>query len=151
MLNGGAISWASRKIKVVAVSSFESEWYSASICGLEIKAMRRLLEEMGYNQHEPTSLFEDNAACIYSSEADRPMNPCSKHIDIRVFKLKEFVSEGTLQLVKVPSARQVADNLTKPLGYEGVEMARGIMSGEESAHAARVHASRGRALFGYMF
>jgi hypothetical protein len=104
MLNGGAVSWSSRKIKVVAISSFESEWYSASICGCEVKAMRRLLEEVGFNQTEPTTLLEDNAACIYSSDADKPMNPCSKHIDI----LKEFVKEATLKLIKVASERQVA-------------------------------------------
>lgn len=151
MLNGGAVSWSSRKIKVVAISSFESEWYSASIAGCEVKAMRRLLEEIGFEQKEPTTLFEDNASCIYSSEVDRPMNPCSKHIDIRVFKLKEFVQEGTLKLVKVASVRQVADNLTKPLPKEGVEMARSIMSGEESAREARARAARTRAYFGFMF
>jgi hypothetical protein len=151
MLNGGAVSWSSRKIKVVAISSFESEWYSASIAGCEVKAMRRLLEEIGFDQKEPTTLFEDNASCIYSSEADRPMNPCSKHIDIRVFKLKEFVQEGTLKLVKVASVRQVADNLTKALHREGVDMARAIMSGEEAAREARARAARTRAYFGFMF
>ena len=152
MLNGGAISWSSRKIKVVAISSFESEWYSASICGCEVKAMRRLLEEMGYPQSAPTTLFEDNAACIYSSEADRPMNPCSKHIDIRVFKLKEFVQEGTLKLVKVATERQMADNLTKPLHKIGVDMARAVMSGEEAVRQARARAtSSSRTLFGFAY
>jgi hypothetical protein len=110
-----------------------------------------LLHWIGYNQPVPTTLLEDSAACIYSSEADRPMNPCSKHIDIRVFKLKEFVSEGILKLVKVASVCQVADNLTKPLHKEGVEMARGIMSGEEAAHLARVRAGKMRALFCYSY
>ena len=147
MLNGGAVSWSSRKIKVVAISSFESEWYSASICGCEVKAMRRMLEEIGFRQGEPTPVFEDNAACIYSSEADRPMNPCSKHIDIRVFKLKEFVQEGTLKLVKISSERQVADNLTKPLHKVGIEMARAVMSGEEAARDARARAARARTFY----
>ena len=151
LLNGGAVSWSSRKIKVVAISSFESEWYSASIAGCEVQSMRRLLEEMGFEQREPTKLFEDNAGCIYSSEADRPMNPCSKHIDTRIFKLKEFVQEGTLKLVKVSSQRQVADNLTKPLHKVGVEMARAIMSGEEAAREARARAARSRAFFGFAY
>jgi hypothetical protein len=41
MLGGAAISWSSRKIKVVAISSFESEWYSASICGCKVTVVRR--------------------------------------------------------------------------------------------------------------
>ena len=72
------------------------------------------------------------------------MNPCSKHINIRVFKLKEFVQEGTLKLVKVASERQVADNLTKALHKVGVDMARSIMSGEEAAREARARAARTR-------
>jgi hypothetical protein len=32
MLNSGATSWASHKIKVKLLSSLESEWYRASIC-----------------------------------------------------------------------------------------------------------------------
>jgi hypothetical protein len=132
MLGGAAISWSSRKIKVVAISSFESEWYSASICGCEVTVIRRLLEEIGFPQAKPTKVFEDNAACIYSSMDSKPMNPRSKHIDTRVFKLKEFVKDGILTLVKVESERQVADNMTKPLHKPGVTFARDVMSGAEA-------------------
>jgi hypothetical protein len=120
---------SSRKIKVVALSSFESEWYSASICGCEVTVIRRLLEEIGFPQDRPTAVFEDNAACIYSSMDDKPMNLRSKHI----FKLKEFVKDGIMTVVKVESEKQVADNLTKPLPKAGVMLARGIMSGSEAA------------------
>lgn len=100
MLNGGAVSWSSRKIKVVSISSFESEWYSASICGCEIAVLRRLMEEISFAQEGPTVLFEDNAACIHVATNQRSMNPRSKHIDVRVFKLKEFVEDGVLQLTR---------------------------------------------------
>jgi hypothetical protein len=133
MLNGGAISWSSRKIKVVAISSFESEWYSASICGCEIVVVRRLLEEIGRPQADPTVLFEDNAACVYTAtNFKRPMAPRSKHIDTRIFKLREFVEDGVLTLLKVDSASNVADCLTKALPRESVEMAREYMFGTYS-------------------
>lgn len=115
MLNGGPVSWSSRKIKVTSLSSFESEWYSASMCGCEVQVLRRTLEELGFVQDAPTVLFEDNAACIYSSDPDRPMNSRSKHIDTRVFKLRELVGDKVLQLVKISSGEQLADNLTKGL------------------------------------
>ena len=72
MLNGAAVSWASRKIKVVAISSFESEWYSASICRCKLVVMRRLLEEIGFKQDLPTNVFEDNTACIFSWRRTSP-------------------------------------------------------------------------------
>ena len=130
MLNGGAISWSSRKIKVVAISSFESEWYSASICGCEIVVVRRLLEEIGRKQDDPTALFEDNAACVYTAtNFSKPMAPRSKHIDTRIFKLREFVEEGVLTLLKVDSSSNIADCLTKALPRDAVEMARDYMFG----------------------
>jgi hypothetical protein len=129
MLNGGAISWSSSKIKVVSISSFESEWYSASIAGCEVVVMQRMLEEIGRAQSEPTVLFEDNSACILSSRTDQPMQPRSKHIDVRIFKLKEFVKDKELVLQKVGSIDNVADCLTKPLSKETVTAARRYMLG----------------------
>ncbi len=81
MLNRAAFHWASCKIKVVAVSSFESEWHSASVCAVEVTTMRRMLEELGFKQSSPTVLHEDNMACIYASSSDRDLTNRSKHIE----------------------------------------------------------------------
>jgi hypothetical protein len=138
MLNGAAISWSSRKIKVVAISSFESEWYSASIAGCEVVVLRRMLEEIGRPQVEPTVLFEDNSACILSSQKNQPMQPRSKHIDVRIFKLKEFVEDKVLMLQKVSSIDNVADCLTKPLSKETVNAARRYMLGGHREMGAEI-------------
>ena len=131
LLNGAAISWSSRKIKVVALSSFESEWYSASICGCEVVVVRRLLEEMQREQTKPTKIFEDNAACIQSATDTKGLGSRSRHIDTRMFKLREFVKDGILSLEKVCSAGNVADCLTKALPREQVELARDAMLGNK--------------------
>ena len=131
LLNGAAISWSSRKIKVVALSSFESEWYSASICGCEVVVVRRLLEEIERAQTKPTKVFEDNAACIFSANNTK-FGPRSRHIDIRKFKLRELVEEKVLTLEKVCSAGNVADCLTKALPREQVELARDAMMGNKT-------------------
>ena len=98
MLNNCQISWSSKKIKITSLSSFESEWYSASLCCCEVEALRSLLEDLGYGQTSQTVLYEDKAACIYSSDPDRPMNACSKYIDTRVHRLRDLVRDGVLQL-----------------------------------------------------
>ena len=129
MLNNGPISWSSKKIKVTCLSSFESEWYSASLCGCEVEALRRLLEDLGYGQSSPTVLYEDNAACIHASDPDRPMNARSKHIDTRVYRLRDLVRDGVLRLVKVATGDQMADGLTKALPAPAIALFRGIMGG----------------------
>ena len=105
MLNNCPISWSSKKIKATSLSSFESEWYSASLCCCEVEALCRLLEDLGYGQTSQTVLYEDNAACIYSSDPDRPMNAHSKHIDTLVYRLRDLVRDGD----------QMVDGLTKAL------------------------------------
>ncbi len=95
MLNGGAISWSSQKIKIIAVLSFESEWYSASICGCGVVVVRRLFEEIRRQQTDLMALFEDNTACVYmATDYNKRMAPRSKHIDTRIFKMQDFVEEG---------------------------------------------------------
>ena len=133
MLNGAAVSWASSKIKAVALSSFESEWYAASICGCEVEALRRTLEEVGYEQSTATTLYEDNAATIYSSDPERPMSQRSKHIDTRVYRLRDLVRDDILILDKVESHHQMADVLTKALAAEPVTAARRYLSGDPAA------------------
>ncbi len=129
MLNGGAISWSSKKIKVVAISSFESEWYSASIAACKAAVVRRLLQEMDRLQTKPTVVFEDNAACIYAATSQKPFGQRAKHIDTSLFKLREYVETQEIELQKVTSQSNVSDCLTKALSREQVEVARAVMLG----------------------
>lgn len=129
MLNGAAISWASRKIRTVALSSFESEWYSASTCACEVTVMQRMLEELGFPQDGPTTVYEDNMACIYASRNEKGLHSKAKHIDVRVHRLRQQVEAGDLTLVKIDTQWQVADNFTKSLPRAGVEMSRDVTSG----------------------
>ena len=78
----------------------------------------------------PTKIFEDNAACIHSANSKEQFGQRSRHIDTRIFKLREFVEEKTLTLEKVCSAGNVADCLTKSLPREQVELARDAMMGK---------------------
>ena len=122
ILNGAAITWASRKIKVVTIYSFKSEWYSASIAGCKVEVTRRLLEEIGGKQTQPTVMFEDNAARIYTAmNPHKPFGQQRKHIDTCVFKLRKHVGNGTLELKKICPAGNVAERLTKALPREQVE------------------------------
>ena len=87
MMNGGAISWQSARQHVTALSTAEAEYYAASVAGVEITYMRRILEEMGYSQHGPTVTYEDNMACIYMSRTS-VMYHKARHIDTRVYRLR---------------------------------------------------------------
>ena len=84
--------------------------------------MRRMLEELWFAQNKPTRLYEDNMACIYASDSDRDLSNRSKHIDTRVYSLRQLVEEGEVELYKIDTQEQVANNLTKPLRRYGLEL-----------------------------
>eukprot|EP00961_Rhodomonas_salina_P289671 3913911-Rhodomonas_salina.1 len=68
MMNGRAVSWQSKRHSVTALSSAESEYYAASVCGCDIIALRSVVTLMGYAQVALTPVTEDNVACIYMSK-----------------------------------------------------------------------------------
>ena len=112
LLNGAAVLWQSVRQQVVALSSAEAEYYATSVAGTDVHYLRRLLEELGHKQKHPTTLYEDNMACIVMSES-AAMYHKARHIDTRVYHLRELCKNGEMKLVKVESAKQTADSLTK--------------------------------------
>eukprot|EP00961_Rhodomonas_salina_P117782 1585155-Rhodomonas_salina.1 len=82
LLNGGAVSWQSVRQQVTALSSAEAEYYAASHAGADVTYVRRLMEELGYAQLEPTKMFEDNMACTFMSRSSASFHKV-RHIDTR--------------------------------------------------------------------
>ena len=114
MLCGAAISWASNRQAVVALSSSEAEFYAASASGCDVSYFRNILAQLGLEQKQPTIVFEDNWACIHLSR-NAVLHHKSKHIDVRVYHLRDLCKRGVMNLLKIGTESMVADTLTKPL------------------------------------
>ncbi len=74
-----------------------------------------LLESLGFKQKRPTPIYKDNTACI--EWGNNVIGGCeqAKHIDNRKQFAQEVIQNGAMLLVKVPTAQQMADILTKGL------------------------------------
>jgi hypothetical protein len=72
------------------------------------------MEEMGHEQQQPTVTWEDNVACIYMSRTS-VMYHKARHIDTRVYRLREMCRDGTMRLEKISTQEQTADIMTKGL------------------------------------
>ena len=113
-MNNGPISWKAKRQLCTTLSSAEAEFVAASVCGVEVIYLRNLLSDLGYEQTTPTTVFEDNAACILMSE--NPAHPDhSRHIDTRKWFLRDMVRDQMLKLVKCAGTQNVADAFTKSL------------------------------------
>ena len=83
MMNGGPISWKSRRQDNVSLSTSEAEFVAASQVGQEAIYLQQTLTDFGFHQNQATLLYEDNLACVAMSE-----NPVrrkfSRHVEPQV-------------------------------------------------------------------
>ena len=68
MMNGGPISWKSRRQDNVSLSTSETEFVAGTLTGQEAIYLRETLSDFGLSQTKDTLLYEDNLACVAMSE-----------------------------------------------------------------------------------
>ena len=111
---GGPIDWSSKLQSTVATSSANAELISAFNTSKNVFYVRQFLEELGYEQHRPTIVWEDNTACIAQSKNPVNHKRC-KHILIKYHYLRHLTASNIVRLEYIVTKNQIADALTKPL------------------------------------
>eukprot|EP00253_Pinus_taeda_P023555 PITA_23555 len=114
-MGSGAISWASRKQSIVALSISEAEYVAATVAVCQAIWMRRMLRSLCQEQTKGTVIFCDNGSAIALSK-NYVFHKRTKHIDRKFHYIRELVNNGEMVLKHCRTQEQVADILTKPLG-----------------------------------
>jgi hypothetical protein len=109
------IMWKSKMQKTTALSTAEVEYYSASAAGCEVLYLQALLDRLRFKQKKPTPIYEDNTACIEWGNNVIGRHERAKYIDIWKHFANEVIQNGAMRPIKVPTAQQMADILTKGL------------------------------------
>ena len=114
LMDGGAISWSSRKQELVTLSTAEAEYVAATHAAKEAIWLCKLIFELFPTLKAPTTLYCDNQAALRLATDDN-YHARTKHIDIRYHFIRHVVASGALQLVYCPTDDMTADILTKGL------------------------------------
>src|SRR6266853_2889749 len=114
LIDGGVVSWSSRKQELITLSTAEAEYVAATHAAKEALWLRRLLFELFPSLETPTILFCDNQAVLRLIEDDN-YRARTKHIDKRYHFIREVAQNGALQLIYCPTDNMAADILTKAL------------------------------------
>ena len=114
VLGTGAISWSSRKQKIITLSTTEAEFVAATACTCQAIWLRKILEELRFKQKGATIIFCDNNSAIKLSK-NPVLHGRRKNIDVKYYFLRDLNNEGTVDLRYCRSADQLADIFTKPL------------------------------------
>lgn len=112
---GGPISWCSKKQSTVAISSCEAEYLSLSEAVSQGLWISHVLQELGIKSEEKAFvLYCDNNSAIHTA-----LNPMlhgrMKHVNIKMHMIRDYVQQQQVILEYVPSEKNIADILTKPL------------------------------------
>jgi hypothetical protein len=114
LIDGGAVSWSSKKQSIIALSTTEVEYVAATHAAKEALWLRTFISQTFGSISGPITLHSDNQSAITLMK-DHQYHARTKHIDIRFHFIRWIVEEGRITLVYCPTDKMVADTLTKAL------------------------------------
>ena len=88
MLNGDPIAYGSKQQSCTALSSCEAETVAMSVAASIIIPLRSVLDEFGFEQNQPTTLYCDNTGAISFAE-DEQQNSKMRHINVRKYFIRD--------------------------------------------------------------
>ena len=126
LMGGGAISFHSRTMRTVALSTAEAEIMSATETAKDLAHLEMMCEGLGIRRPEATTLHEDNMAVLMMcSDLNHSVNTRSRHIAARHFYVRGRTQPGededgnatpaALKMVHCRTEDMLADTLTKSL------------------------------------
>ena len=139
MLAGGAVSHGSHRQHCIAMSTTEAELMGLAELALEMLYVRDVLAQLGFNfepedlqvstkrvevhrlihqardiVHGPIGVHTDNSGA-YNLCHRTTVGKNSKHVERRVYKMRELQHQGIVKVNLIPTAEMPADLLTKAL------------------------------------
>lgn len=122
---GGILSWMSHKQVCVSASSTEAEYYALTETAKEAKWLRFLCETFNIPTHQPAAVKADNQSAItLVTEEKFRMN--TRHIDAKYKLCTQLQKQKIIDVTWVPTASNIADMLTKPLGSSKLKQLRSL-------------------------
>ena len=123
LLAGAPISWDSKRQTVTATSTCEAEFVALASATSEVIWLKGLIGDIGLGSNDPVTIFTDSqnaqSFCLNPIVSRR-----TKHIDVKLHFVKDYIALGTIKLVWVGTDEQLADYLTKALPRDKLEKLR---------------------------
>ena len=112
---GAPISFTSKQLRVVALSSAEAEYAAASYTCRELVFVRNVLIDLGFQLKHPTVLCVDNKAAIEIAH-NLGVTSRNKHFVDAIHYFRHLVDHRIVVPTHVAAQHQRADGFTKCLG-----------------------------------
>ena len=116
---GNTISWKSKLLKVVALSTTEAEYMALTEAVKGALWLKGLANELGFPQRYVEVHCDSQSAIALAKNSVHHEN--TKHIDIRLHFIRDVRAEGKIRLVKIASECNPADIFTNVLPVSTLE------------------------------
>ena len=113
LIDGGAVSWSSKRQSLVTLSTAEAEYVAATHAAKEAIWLREFISEI-FEPQGPMTLHSDSQSAIALARNEQ-FHARTKHIDIRFHFIRYVIEAGKIIIDYCPTEDMVADTLTKAL------------------------------------
>jgi hypothetical protein len=114
IMNGGAISWQSKRGKTPAQSSCDAEYVAEGMAAQEICHLRNILSELKLEPSDSIPLYSDSQSAIHLTK-NPVFHERSKHAALKLHLSRHLQRDGRMSVQFIATRLQVADVLTKAL------------------------------------
>ena len=136
MLGGASIAHGSRRQHCITMSSCEAELVALCECAMELVYISQLLSFIGLPIVKAIKCFTDNKGahdlCHRYTSAQN-----SRHVDRKLFKMRELRGAGVVEVAHVPTEHNPADLFTKILGAQPFARHRATVLGLAAGQGAK--------------
>jgi hypothetical protein len=115
MMHGGVVMWRAKRQSIVATSTCEAEYISASEAMKELLWLSNLLSEITGSFSKLVLQIDNQSAITLMSKRTAGVNGRTKHIDVAFHSLRHRVMRGDVKVCFVSTKQMKADIMTKAL------------------------------------
>ncbi|KAG7533237.1 Reverse transcriptase RNA-dependent DNA polymerase [Arabidopsis thaliana x Arabidopsis arenosa] len=115
-VGGNVVSWKSSLQKVVALSTTEANFMALTEAAKEAVWLKGFMEELGHSQGAVEINCDSQSAIALAKNA--VFHERTKHISTKFNFIRDLISDGTVQVVKIATEYNHADIFTKVLPVE---------------------------------
>ena len=108
------VCWLTKATTAVFLSTAEAEFIAAAEATKDILWLRNFLAELGFPQQQPTTLYEDNQACV-AMVHNHAVTGRNRHFAVKMAWLRQQAAAVVVKFIFVASKNNVADLFTKVL------------------------------------
>jgi hypothetical protein len=138
---GGPVSYKSKLMTTLALSSCEAEFMALTEVCRELMWLCRFFDEIGV-EYETPEIFCDSSSAIAWSQ-DPIQHQRNKHMELKYYYVRDCVEKDCVKLFKIHTTINCSDMMTKPVGRQILERLLPVAHGYAQRNFEGVKSERG--------